>query len=71
MKAFHWERVTCEREMCLSAGALALCWDTLLGVLSIGGTPQLEAQETMSSRPSDDGVSVFDLPIHVCSVIHL
>lgn len=60
-----------EREMCLSAGALALCWDTLLGVLSNRGTLQLEAQETMSSRPSDDGVSGFDLLIHVCSVIHL
>lgn len=55
--------------MCLSAGALALCWDTLLGVLSIGGTPQLEAQETMSSTPSDDGAPVFDLLIRVCSAI--
>lgn len=71
MNAFRWNRVTSEREMCLSAAALALCWDTLLGVLSIRGTLQLEAQEAISSRPSDDGASSFDLLIHVCSVIHL
>lgn len=71
MNAFCWNRVTSECEMCLSAADLALCWDTLLGVLSIRGTLQLEAQETMSSRPSDDGVPSFDLLVHVCSVIHL
>lgn len=60
-----------EREMCLSARVLALCWDTLLGVLSITGMLQLGAQEMMSSRPSDDGVPSFDLLIHVCSVIRL
>lgn len=34
-----------KREMCLSAQALALCWDTLLGVLSIQWMLPLEAQE--------------------------
>lgn len=71
MSAFCWNRATSEREMCLSAGSLALRWDTLLGVLFIRGTPKLEAQETLSSRLGDDGVPGFDLLIHVCSVIHL
>lgn len=60
-----------EREMHLSAQDLALCWDTLLGVLSIGRMLQLEAGETTSSRRSDDGAFVFDLLIHVWSVFHL
>lgn len=53
-----------ERETHLSAGDLARCWDTLLGVLSIGWTPPLAARGGTSSRPSDDGALVFDLLIH-------
>lgn len=60
-----------EREMHLSAQALALCWDTLLGVLSIGRMLLVEAQETKSSTPNDDGLFVFDLLMHVRSVFHL
>lgn len=57
-----------EREMRLSAQDLALCWDTLLGVLSIGRMLQLEAGETTSRRRSDDGGFVFDLLIRLVSL---
>ncbi len=70
-ECFAWDRVKFEREMRLSSRDLALCWDTLLGVLSIGRMLPLEVQETMSCRPSDDGVFVFDLLLHAQSVIGL
>lgn len=60
-----------EREMHLSARALALCLDTLLGVHSIRQMLLVEAQETKSSTPNYDRMFVFDLLMHVWSVFCL
>lgn len=70
-ECFAWDQVKFERELHLSAQALALCWDTLLGVLSNEWMLALEAQETASSRPDDDWAFVFDLLKQVWSVFCL
>lgn len=70
-ECFGWDQAKFKREMLLSARALGLCWDTLLGVHVVGWTPSVEAQERTSSRPNDDGAFPFDLLMYNCAVLFI